>query len=217
MSTEEEKFYQIAKDIVKVFGKIFATRPYIAIIDANGNIHYIDEILSKQHLEFIQDFVKVNFKYMKVGEYSVPLGSINLAFFKISSKALITIFTEKGFTGQLLAFKTRMYEWSEKIDNVLGTISIPSTIVAKESQPVESIKPSIVKKKTGIRKIPLLTKNLTGKEKFSIEASSIIQFIDGKRSVDEICDETKYPKLKVNQVLIELQKKGMIKFKKFLA
>ncbi len=217
MTLEEEHFYQIASEIVKVFGKIFATRPYISIIDATGKIHYIDEPLSKQHLGFIEDFVKTNFKYMKVGEYSVPLGSINLAFFKISIKAIIAIYTQKGFTGQLLAFKTRMHDWSGKIDDILGEIVIPSKIEPKESKPIKSSTPAPVKHGTVAKKVPTLIKKLTGKEKFSIESASILQFCDGKRSVTEICEATSLPKVKVNQTLGELQRKGWIKFKRVLS
>lgn len=217
MSAEEDPFYPIASEIVKVFGKIFATRPYLSIIDATGKIHYIDEPLSKQHLGFIQDFVKTNFKYMKVGEYSVPLGSVNLAFFKISLKAVITIYTKKGFTGQLLAFKTRMHEWSGKIDDVLGEVEIPSEIEPTESEPIESKEVEVVKRGKISKKVPSLVKKLTGKEKFSLESASILQFCDGKRSVEEICKETNIPKIKVNQILAELQKKRWIKFKRVLS
>ena len=105
-----------------------------------------------------------------------------------------------------------MHEWSGKIDDVLGEVEIPSEIKPKESEP-----PEVVKRGRISKKVPTLVKKLTGKEKFSLESASILQFCDGKLSVEEICKETNIPKVKVNQILAELQKKRWIKFKRVLS
>ncbi|MHA1130628.1 MAG: hypothetical protein ACTSQI_06585 [Candidatus Helarchaeota archaeon] len=225
MQDEQEYFYQITKEIQDVFGKIFATRPYIAILDGLGNILHIDEPLSNQHLNFIQEFVQKNFSFLKVGDYSFPLGGINLGFFKVSPKAIICLYTSKGLSGQLLAFKARMHEWSAKIDEKIGDLSIPTKSIFSESkqEEVKSVEPATTAPKPalgmkkGFRDVPVLIKKLRGKEKFPIEVAQVLNLCDGKHSIEEICMKTNYNIVKVKDILYEYEKKKWIKHKRILS
>jgi len=220
LAKKSESFYEVAKEIENIFGKIFAARPYVAIIDAQGAVRYTEPQLDS-HLSYIQNFIKSNFNLLKVGDHSLPLGGVNLAFFKVSSKAIIVIFTQKGFTGQLLAFRSRMLEWSSKLDELIGDFVTPITPVRLpadgEPEVLESTPSgSAVTVTQGFKKIPVLMKQLDGKEKFPIEVATILQFCDGKHSVEEICEKTSYPKVKVNQIIMEYQKKKWLDLKKVL-
>ena len=215
MSKESESFYKIAKEIANIFGKIFASRPYIAIVDATGKVLFKEDQLNT-HLEYIQNFVKANFNLLHVGDHSLPLGGVNLAFFKVSPKAIIVIYITKGFTGQLLAFRSRMQEWSPKIDELIGDVVMPSTPVQEEPEMVERAQSRTATAPQSFRKLPVLTKKLDGKEKFPIEVATVLQFCDGKHSVEEICEKTNYLKVKINQILVEYQKKKWLDFKKVM-
>jgi hypothetical protein len=215
VSKESESFYKIAKEIANIFGKIFASRPYIAIVDATGKVLFKEDQLNT-HLEYIQNFVKANFNLLHVGDHSLPLGGVNLAFFKVSPKAIIVIYITKGFTGQLLAFRSRMQEWSPKIDELIGDVVMPSTPVQEVPETVERAQSRTATAPQSFRKLPVLTKKLDGKEKFPIEVATVLQFCDGKHSVEEICEKTNYLKVKINQILVEYQKKKWLDFKKVM-
>lgn len=213
-------FYDICREIEGIFGKIFAARPYLAILDALGNVMYTEPQLDP-HLAYIQNFIKTNFNLLNVGDHSIPLGGINLAFFKVSQKAVIAIFTQKGFTGQLLGFRSRMLEWSQKIDELIGEHVTPITPVSvhADGEPEVLISASqglAVAVTQSYKKIPVLIKQLDGKEKLSLEVANLLQFCDGKNSVEEICEKTAYPKVKVNQIIMEYQKKKWLDLKKVL-
>jgi hypothetical protein len=121
----------------------------------------------------------------------------------------------------LLAFRARMLEWSQKIDDLIGELTpsiTPITLPADgEPEVLESASPgSAVTVTQSFKKIPVLIKQLDGKERLSIEVATILQFCDGKHSVEEICEKTTYPKVKVNQILTEYQKKKWLDLKKVL-
>ena len=218
LAQNPESFYEIAKEIVNIFGKIFAARPYIAILDANGNIFFKEDQL-KAHIDYIQNFVKANFNLLEVGDHSLPLGGVNLAFFKVSPKAIIVIYITKGFTGQLLAFRSRMQEWSAKIDELIGPITLLQDLspAPKKEIIAESSQSGSGTLTQSLKRLPMLVKKLDGKEKFPIEVATILQFCDGKHSVEEICEKTSYPKVKVNQIISEYQKKKWVDLKKVMA
>lgn len=219
MENESEDFYEIAKEIVNVFGKIFAARPYIAVLDALGNVRHIDEPLSESHLNFVQDFVRKSCNLLKVGDYSFPLGGINLGFFKISEKAVIVLYTTKGFTGQLLAFKARMHDWSQKIDELIGEIDVQAETIAEAVTPqaaeTTEIKPPVETKKY-FRDFPILIKDLTGKEKFPMEVAQVLNLCDGKHSIEDICMELEFNIIHVKDILAVHEKKKWIKIKRVL-
>jgi hypothetical protein len=55
-----------------------------------------------------------------------------------------------------------------------------------------------------------------GKQKFKIETSRILELCDGSHSITNICNETNYPKLKVEMTLRKYESKGWIKFKRVI-
>ena len=214
-----EYFKVISQEIADIFGRIFASRPYIAILDGLGNIYYIDMQLSELYLEFIQDFIKKNFSLLNIGDHSFPLGGVNLGIFKISPKATVTLYTTNGYTGQLLAFKSRMFDWSQKIDSLIGNIDIPTipnpiedTLIIQEP----STQSPNEKLSKGYKEYPVLTKELSGKEKFPIDVARILSFCDGKHTIERICGKTEYSRLRVREVLSEYQKKKWITVKRIL-
>ncbi|MDD1779315.1 MAG: hypothetical protein LUQ65_14200 [Candidatus Helarchaeota archaeon] len=220
MTKKLESFYDIASTIESIFGKVFAARPYVAIIDAQGNVMYTESQLAP-HLTYIQNFIKANFNLLNVGDHSIPLGGVNLAFFKVSPKAVIAMFTQKGFTGQLLAFRPRMHEWSQKIDELIGEGATPVTPYCAPAEGEPEVLGSASSDPTGetvqnFKKVPVITKQLTGKEKFPLEVATILQFCDGKNSIEEICEKADLSKVKVNEVLTEYQKKKWLELKKVL-
>lgn len=75
---------------------------------------------------------------------------------------------------------------------------------------IQSTEPLTKVSKKGLVMVPVLTKKLSSTEKFTVEAVRILDLCDGKHSVHDICQETKYPILKVNQIIKEYQKKNWI-------
>lgn len=115
----DSDFRTVAQAISATMGQILATRPYLAILDILGNVYYTHGDLNG-HLDFIQQFVTNNFDWLDVGDHSIPFGSkINLGFFRISKRAIVVLYTKKGTSGQLLAFKMRMCEWSSAIESLI--------------------------------------------------------------------------------------------------
>lgn len=134
-NAKPDSFEEIAKDILAALGRLLATRPYIAITDSNGTIRFIDPPL-ELYAKFIQNFVYNNFNLLGVGDHSLPLGGVNLAFFKLSPIALVVLYTMKGVTGQLLSFKAKMFEWSGRIDQLIS--GVVTTIPAPQAQTASS-------------------------------------------------------------------------------
>ncbi|NVM27882.1 MAG: hypothetical protein HWN65_03485 [Candidatus Helarchaeota archaeon] len=63
--------------------------------------------------------------------------------------------------------------------------------------------------------LPVLNKKLS-EQKISFEAGQILKFCDGKHTIEEICYETDYNKLKVKEVIREYQRKKWIEIKRVL-
>jgi len=213
-----EDFYTIVKEIASVFGQLLISRPYFSIIDALGTIHYMDEPFGA-YSEFIQNFVVSNFHLLNVGDHSFPLGGVNLAFFKLSSKTMIVIHTQKGPSGQLLSFKSKILDWGPRFDKLIGEIApvVPTIQISEFSGEAE---PAIItetsKDKAGLKTVPFLVKNLTGKEKFPIEEAQILQYCDGKHALESICEETGYPRLKIDEIIRRYQKKKWIEIRRVI-
>ncbi len=222
LAEEKQKaFYEVVKDISSLFGTMLGARPYISIIDGAGIIHYIDFPL-EEYQEFITSFITSNFHLLGTGDHSLPLGGINLAFFKISKKVMIVLYTKKGRTGQLLAFKSQMDKWTSKIDELVGEVEILAPPIQVPTGTVED-EPEIMNqeaakqvKSHGLRTIPSLIRDLTGKEKFPLDVATIFQYCDGEHSIEEICQLTDYPRLKVDNIIRKYQKKKWIDVKRVL-
>jgi len=232
-SAKPDTYEAIAKDILANIGKLLATRPYIAITDAKGTIQYTDAPL-EIYAKFIQSFVNDNFHLLQIGDHSLPLGGVNLAFFKMSSKSMVILYTVRGVTGQLLSFKARMPEFQARIDQLIGgLIEIPTPI--QEPHIYSPLGPSVsadirstVSKtlnstgavasatKAGLKTVPFLMRKLTGKEKFPLEDAQILQFCDGTNGLEDICAKTGYNRLKVDEVIRDYQKKKWIELKRIV-
>jgi hypothetical protein len=222
LAEEKQKaIYNIVKDISSLFGTILGARPYLAIIDGAGIFHYIDTPL-EEYEEFVKTFTTSNFHLLRPGDHSLPLGGINLAFFKISKKVMIVLYTKKGRAGQLLAFKSQMDKWAPQIDELVGEveilappIQIPTEHVEEEPELIQE-ESEIQVKSHGLRTIPSLIRELTGKEKFPLDVATIFQYCDGEHSIEEICQLTDYPRLKVDNIIRKYQKKKWIDVKRVL-
>jgi len=229
----EEQFYAINKDIASKLGNLMFSRPYIAIVDASGKIRYIaEELLSYKN--YIIEFTTKNFNLLQLGDYSIPLGGVNLAFFKPQNNFLIVIHSKKGPVGQLLSFKKIMNNYAKVIGDLIGdvspdeTLSIPSISTAPtksvevetQSQPQpqpQPQKPKIRKIGSKARRVPILMKELTGKEKFKIDTATILQLCDGTHSIEDIAKTIKLTKLKVDMIIRQFQKKGWIEIHRVIA
>ncbi|MHA1357637.1 MAG: hypothetical protein ACTSRC_05975 [Candidatus Helarchaeota archaeon] len=211
LHNHDEIFHPIVKEITSHLKSILVSRAYIAIIDAAGTIHYIDTPAFDEYIFFIQRYTKKNFHLLKIGNHSIPFGGVSLAFFKISLKALVILYMPKGPVGQLLVFKPIMAKWAEKLDELIGEIEVQSSTVDL-CTPIEQE----MKQITTVKRVPLLVKPLPNKRKYSMDVATVLQYCDGTYSLEEICDETKFSRLKVDLILREYQKKKFIKILRVL-
>ncbi|MBD3228231.1 MAG: hypothetical protein GF329_08575 [Candidatus Lokiarchaeota archaeon] len=214
----EEKFYQINKEITSKLGRAMFSRPYLAIIDASGKIRYIDEALN-EYRAYIIEFTRKNFTLLEKGDHSIPLGGVNLAFFKPANNFLIIIHSKKGPIGQLLSFKKMMPEFADEIKSLIGDVKPikPKIIESKKKEKKKEEKKEKKVKKVKAPKaqrLPFLVKKLKGK--FKIDTSRILELCDGKHSITDIVRETSFPKLKVEMTLKKYKKKGWVKYKRVI-
>jgi hypothetical protein len=223
LETRDELFEKLAKEISVSFSKIFVTKAYIAIVDAIGTFHYIDAPAFDEHLYFIQNYVTDNFQLMEIGDCTIPFGGVNLAFFKVSHKALIILYAPTGPSGQLLAFKTRCFDFAERIDELIGEVeyensqdTVPESPAAIFDSMWEEAPQSEKKEETSVKRVPILKKKLTGKEKFSLQVINFLQHCNGTNSLEDIARLTNAPNLKVDLMIRDLIKKGYLKLKRTL-
>jgi len=197
--SELKELSDVVKLIKDEVGRLLGTNITVAIVDSEGDIKYIDNEI-KKFSEFVISFVKGNFTLLSPGDHSLPLSGTNIAFFKISEKALIILNSEKGPVGQLLAFKGRMQKYAEKIDKFLE-----AAIVEEETK---------ASAKAAVR-VPVLTVSISNK-KFGMEEAKVLHLINGENTVSDICERTGIPQLKVDEILRRYQKKGWIKLKRLI-
>jgi len=193
------------------------SRPYLAIIDAAGEFRYFTDELA-DYKKYIIDFTTNNFNLLDVGDHSIPLGGIDLAFFKPEDNFLIIIHTKVGPIGQLLLFKNFMDRYAQRIKLLIGDVKSQSKIKIHTLEKVEEKKPEPEQKGTGnIQLMPVTVKKFTGSEKFKLSTSEVLQLCDGSNSIEQICIKTSMPKLKVDGIIKDLEKKGYIKLKRVIA
>ncbi len=215
----KEEIYQLSKEIVISFSEVLATRAYISIIDAQGNFLHIDTPAFDEYICFIQNYVRDNFQNLALGDCSIPFGGINLGFFKISEKVIVVIYLKQGPSAQLFSLKAKIREWASKLDEVMAKLAPKiatadmqdASCQAEESVPFIPIARPVKPKRKDLKRVPLLIKPLTGKEKIPLEDVKILQYCDGTYSVDDICDETLYAILRVNMVIRKYEKKKWLK------
>ncbi|MDD1778029.1 MAG: hypothetical protein LUQ65_07645, partial [Candidatus Helarchaeota archaeon] len=190
-------------DIVKIIkdeiGRLLGTNIQCAIVSADGTINYIDPEINK-FSDFIVSFTKGNFTLLQPGDHSLPLSGTNIAFFKVTQKALVILNSDKGPVGQLLAFKGRMLKYGEKIDALLE-----AHIVEEETK---------ASAKAAVR-VPVLSVSISNK-KFGMEEAKVLHLVNGENTISDICEKTNIPQLKVDEILRRYQKKGWIKLKRLI-
>jgi len=59
-------------------------------------------------------------------------------------------------------------------------------------------------------------KEMTGKEKFKIDTAKVLELCDGTNSIEEIAEKTNLPKLKVDMIIKQFEKKGWIKISRVI-
>ena len=210
----EEALYQITKTIVSQIGPMLTSRPYMCIIDRTGKIYYIDEIMEK-YKEFMSNFVNKNFKFLRIGDHSIPISGLNMVFFKLSSKSIIVMFMKQGLVGQLLSFKGKMANYIGQIDeNIKIELLEEPTIPSPEVEPIveESKEEVIEKEEEEVLVIPKLIKKIGKKDKFPLKDIVILnQCKDGGKTVKQIAEESNIDSLTVWDVLEKYKRKKYIK------
>jgi len=232
MDEKEEQYHNLVKEILITLREIIVTRVYIAIADAIGTLQYIESPVFDQYIFFIRGYTRDNFHLMEVGDYSLPFGGINLAFFKVSSKALIILYAPLGPVGQFLSFKKFMGKWANRIDELIGDIDYSSFWPELQDSSPEGLSssPELQKSLTEIDssselplkqdqytiRVPVLKMKLTEKEKFPLKHMLVLQLCDGNHSVEDICKITQFPQLKVDLIIREYQKRKLIELRRIV-
>jgi len=192
----------IAKEITSKLGGILAVRIYLGIADSSGQLVYLDPEL-EQFKDFIYNFVKNNFKYLKVGDHSLPISGRNIMFFRLP-KAMVIIYSVKGRVGQLLSFKSLLPKYMNSFDPFVPDLS--PELQRQETQliaatprtetittaPVETIeKPVFSRKEAYLKEIhPRLGKKIKEGAKFSLTTSVLLNYSDGENSILDLFDRT---------------------------
>ena len=209
----QDAFYPVVTEIIAELGPILSTRPYVAIVDFKGEFKYT-ETEFERYSEFITNFVRANFGLLAIGDHSMPISGTNLAFFKISRKALIVIYIKKGLIGQLLVFKARMMNYQSKIDGLIPEeppeVAVPSLTV-QESPSAAAPAPTPEPEEPKAKVIPVLLKKIGKKAKFPLQEVVMLNYCDGKNSVTDIMNEGNIKKEALWVILDKYKKKGWIK------
>ncbi len=214
----------IVKDIVSKMGSIVGVRVYLGLADGTGKLMYIDNEL-EQFKDFIINFVVNNFKYLKIGEHSLPISGKNIMFFRYP-KAILVLYSTKGRVGQLLSFKSLMTKYQAEIDSLVGEITVEATPIqleVEEIEPAPEIIPTVPVKtiekaifswgRAYYREIfPRITKKLKGSEKFSLTTSVILNYSDGENSLLDIFDKLNISQQEALREAYKLLKANKLKF-----
>jgi len=184
-----ESFTVITKEITQRLGAILGTRVYVGIYSENGQILHQDDDI-KQFENFVSNFIKSNFQYLTVGDHSLPLSGHNIVFFKFEN-AMLVLYTKKGKLGQLLAFKSQMSKYYERVNSAVSQTS--GEVIEKEEISVikeAALTPeNILVREERIGIIPEIRKKLTGKERLEMSEATVIRKLDSKKSLIELYQE----------------------------
>ncbi len=223
---ESEAFYDLVQEIEKYLGALIGSRVYTAITNENGELKFARNDFNEENmLSFIINFVKTNFSLLGVGDHAFPMSNKSIGFFKVSEKSMIILYTKKGKLGSLLAFKNKMFNYAdiidEKIDEVTKItikrkVEITEEItISQQTAPTPSAKPQYTQVDSKkFAKLPRLIKELTGKEKFPINDVKILRLCDGTHTIMDIIKETKISRLAVEGVIRTYQKKKYLTLKR---
>lgn len=215
----ENDLYNIAKEITDYMGVHLTKRVYIAIAGKNGELYYTDTEL-EDYIEFIQNFMKSSFSLLKVNDHAMPYSSLNLVFFKPSNNIAIILYAREDTVkpAQLLTFKGKMANYGASLEELLKgnfppIIEAPEVEEAKTSLPKSSIpeQPVEIESKNKIREIPYLLKKLKDKNKFEMTESVVLNLINNRISIDEICEKSKFTRDQVDEIIKKYKEKGWIR------
>jgi len=209
-SPGQDAFYRIANEIITELGPILGTRPYLAIVRYDGEFIYAEPALDS-YREFISSFSKSNFDLLRLGDHSMPISGTNLAFFKLSNRALIVIYIKKGLIGQLLIFKARMMKYQEKLDALIPEVPKPAegTVAPARLEEPEVLKQAPAPVKAQI--IPVLLKEIGKKDKFPLQEVVILNYCNGKNSIETIMRDGNLDRKGTWDILDKYTKRGLIK------
>jgi hypothetical protein len=188
----------IAKEIVSKMGNILGVRIHLAILDRIGNIHYMDREL-EPFKSFLTTFVSNNFRYLKVGDHSLPISGRNIMFFRISDKVMIILYSAKGRIGQFLSFKSMMPKYREKIDElvadvepeVIGIDLKAEKLGAAQVAPVKPVEKAIFSRRVTFYQgiYPKLEKKIKESDKFNLTVSIILNYSNGQTNLLDLIDK----------------------------
>ncbi|MFX0134251.1 MAG: hypothetical protein ACFFDN_11465 [Candidatus Hodarchaeota archaeon] len=172
----------------------FGFRVYVSIADVFGNPKIMDEEI-EPFKDIVCKSIKINSTYLNIGDYAIPISSKNLMIFKISEKAVVVLFANKGNIAQLLSFKKNIDYFGEQIEKLLEDMEVPEeeVIITPEIKKVEKPLPKQILGKELPIYYPSLNRELDKKAKFTMEEMRILHMCDGKKSFFDIAHETKQP------------------------
>lgn len=231
LDEKEEQFIALTREIQTALRETLVTRAYVAIADAVGTVHFVESTsIFDQYLYFIKSYTHDNFSLLNIGDYSIPFGGVNLAFFKVSQKALIILYAPLGPVGQFLSFRNMAKKFAGRVDDLIGSIDYDR--ISSECAEPESPEPPAVPEEISVPltevmdlplkkpqqqytvRFPILKIKLTDKVKFPLNDMQVLQYCDGNYSIEEIVKKTKFPQLKVDMILRDYQKKNLVEIKR---
>ena len=203
--------------------------PYIALLDKNAEVKFLDEALKDQE-NYMKEYISSNFGLIAKGEYSLPFSGLLLGFFKISEEAVLVLYLEEGKIGNLLAFRGVIDSMIQKIDTSLIALQKTEEIedmaykilrLRKLSEEDLAAAVPVFEEMSDEGSIPSEYISLSqifpqlddkySKKKFSFKESLIIQFCDGAHSIEEISKKSGYSDYDVQDVILKYEKKGWLK------
>lgn len=194
---EQAKLETIAQEIVSKMGTILGVRIHLAIMDRLGNFHYMDREL-EPFKSFITTFVSNNFRYLKVGDHSLPISGKNIMFFRTSDKVMVILYSAKGRIGQFLSFKSMMPKYQQKIDELIADVEPEIISLELKAEKLGAARVTLVKPAERVifsrRKnfyqgiYPKLEKKIKESDKFNLTISIILNYSNGQTSLLDLID-----------------------------
>jgi len=193
-----ETFDTISRDIASKLGNLLGIRIHISIVDRVGNTLFMEREM-EPFKQFIITFVSSNFRYLKVGDHSLPISGKNIMFFRVSDKVMIILYSAKGRIGQFLSFKSLMPKYKQRIDDLVQGIE-PETVGIELKAEKAGVTPATVMKpvekaifsrtKLFYKSIyPKLEKKIKESDKFNLIVSIILNYSNGKNTLLDVLEK----------------------------
>jgi len=159
-----------------------------------------------------------SFSRLKINDYAIPFSSVNLFFFKPTLNVAIILYTKEETikSGQLLGFKSQLTNYGHSLEKLLEgnfkpVIEAPSIEEGPTSSFEPTIREEINKFDDKIREIPYLTRSINPKGKFEISESVVLNLIDNKLCIEDICEKSNLKREKVNGIIKKYREKGWVR------